>query len=306
MPHQEPPYVSKVIPSVGEFKVIVDKVNDPRALAGDIHKVLYYTLSLGGNKDKCVNITIPTDTNEKALKLSWAETTNECSLDTMKIKGNSTQIMLQLAITIAREISPHVTHILLNDMSHFQCNTPEGQIKTHLPSYYIALYGKTWYEDKFGAVIHNPEIHEKYRACIPNLLNPKYKPEYFDFVNKDLIQMLTPIYNKSICWQDFFNRLSETYGDTKCGKMYPWLMNALLLCFEGSLLYLGAEWRIDINPKNTPKIRYHEYKIVHGGSKNYKIPTINPYIEMDVNYNQVVRWKYRKNKTRKVSKKRRS
>ena len=332
MPYE--PYVSKVVPSIGEFKVIVDKVIDAR----DTSKVLYYTvkdltqdhslelnltqrsklpqelksrplfaqlltlipcgtLSVGGNKDKCVNITVPTDINDKVCKLSWAETTKECSLDTMKIKGNSTQIMLQLAITLAREIAPHITQILLNDMSHFQCNTPEGDIKTHLPSYYIALYGKTWYEEKFGAVINNPETHQRYRSHIPNLLNPKYKPAYFDFVNKDLIHILTPIYNESTCWQDFFNRLSEKYGDTKCGIMYPWVMNALLICFEGSLLYIGTEWRIDINSKNTPKIKYHEYTLGNtiGGSMKHILPTINPYIETDVNYNQVVGWKYKKN-----------
>jgi hypothetical protein len=289
-------YTTKVIPTIGEFKVIINKRHD----RNNKNKILEYYLNIGGNEDMCVNMTIPTDPSNKSIFLSWAETTKKCTLDSLKIKGNSTQIMLQLAITIAREISPHVTEIILEDMSHFYCLTPDGPIKTHLPSFYIAFYGKTWYEDKFGAVMIDSQCYEKYKKCLRNFYDPTYKKDYFNFVNKDLQIMLEPLYDNSYCWKDFFDQISEIYKENKCGIIYPWVKNAMRILFDGQRLWDVVEWKIPINDKNTPKIKYYEYSSQM--NSNVKIPIINPYKETDVNYNQVMNWKYsfkkRINKTR--------
>jgi hypothetical protein len=290
-------FITKVIPTIGEFKVVINNSLD----RNNKTKIIEHTLSIGGKDDKCVNITIPTDSSNKSLFLSWAETTKDCTLDSLKIKGNSTQIMLQLAITIAREIAPHVTEIILDDMSHFFCQTPDGPIKTHLPSFYIAFNGKTWYEDKFGAIMIDPEYYEKYKKCLRNFYDPKYKKDNFDFINNDLQLLLDPLYQKSHCWKDFFDQISEIYKDKKCGIVYPWIKNAMRILFDGQRLWDVVEWKIPINDKNTPKIKYYEYSLQK--NNNFKLPIINTYKETDVNYNQVTNWKYsvkkRINKTRK-------
>jgi hypothetical protein len=282
-------YITKVIPTIGEFKVIINKVHD----RNNKNKIMEYTLSVGGNENKCVNISIPTDLSNKSLLLSWAESMKECTLDSLKIKGNSSQIMIQLAITIAREISPHVTDVILDDMSHFFCLTPDGPLKTHLPSFYIAFNGKTWYEDKFGAVMIDPQYYEKYKKCLRNFYDPNYKKDKFNFVNKDLQIMLEPLYQTSHCWKDFFDQISEIYKDKKCGIIYPWIKNAMRILFDGQQLWDVVEWKIPINEKNTPKIKYYEYSLQKNNT--IKIPIINPYKETDVNYNQVINWKYKKN-----------
>ena len=283
----------KIIPVIGEFKCSIQPYF--KRNTNDIEE---YALSLGG-KDKCVNISIPADSNNRALKLAWADSTHECTLDSVKIKGNLTQTMLHLAITIAKESAPHVTHILLDDMSHFDCITPNGKKKTHLPSFYIAFYGKTWYEDKFGAVLNNSEIHTKYRKMIQNIYNPEYKPPNFNFINADLNTILTPLYLKTFSWAHFFNVIAETFGEKKCAMVYPWLKNAMKLIFENTKPWDLSEWRIDINQKNTPTIKYYEFSqesIQEGGMG---IPIINPYIESDVNIIETTSWKYIKQKTRK-------
>jgi hypothetical protein len=285
-------YITKVVPTIGEFKVVINKWHD----RNNKNKIVDCTLNIGGNDDKCINITIPTDISNTSLLLSWAETDKKCTLDSLKIKGNSTQIMLQLAITIAREISPHVREILLDDMSHFYCMTQDGPIKTHLPSFYIAFNGKTWYEDKFGAVMIDSQYYEKYKKCLRNFYDPSYKNPNFDFINKDLQSMLKPLYQNSHCWKDFFDQISEIYKDKKCEIIYPWIKHAMRILFDGQKLWDIVEWKIPINEKNTPKIKYYEYSLQQ--NESIKVPIINPYKETDVNYNQVMSWKF--NKTPKI------
>lgn len=243
-----------VISPVYTFKVSVIFVKHFR----DFSKLLHTELTVRGNYDKCVNIIIPLPDahNSKELKLSWKELQkNKCIVDKEIIKGTTTVEMVRLALFIAHKIAPYTEYATVDDMSFFYCDTPLGVEKTTLPPFYIALYGKTWYEDKFNAMITNRDDYVKYKQSINALGDSKFKPDYFNFGNKQIEDILLPLYIKVNTWADFFKLIVHLYPQDKYILMYPWLENAIKMIFResgGDSLYSGMAWTIQL--KNIPKM----------------------------------------------------
>ena len=192
-----------VIPTIGKFKITITPTYD----FYDKKKINHYVLNVGGNYDKCVNITIHPENSpkNKELILSWTEVIGkECTLDGQIIKGDSTVQMALLAFTLAKEIAPYAEYITLKDMSYFPCSSPDGKKKISLPPYHIAFYGKTWYEDKFKATMLNTSDYEKYKLCIKSIDNKDLKPSYFNFGNNQIRDILVPLYTEATTWKCFF------------------------------------------------------------------------------------------------------
>lgn len=279
-----------VIPTIGAFKVEVkpQKFSD---------KILYTTLSVGGNTDKCVNLTIypSSSPDSKKIVLSWTEVIDKsCTVNSQAVKGSKTIEMLNLGFTIAKEIAPYAEFATLNDMSYFNCDTPDGKIKVSLPPYYIAFHNKIWYEDKFKAVMINEEDYKKYKTYIQNMYKENLMPETFNFGNTELNEILYPLYIASKTWKEFFNLIGKQYPNEKCVLMYPWINNAMNIIFEGNQLFVGYEWKINLS--NIPKIHYYEVDKIfkQGGkynndyyNKKYVLQTYN---YRDVNYNNTMNW----------------
>jgi hypothetical protein len=259
--------IYEVLPTIGRFKLVI---NPYYGRNGDL---IYKTLKLGGSGkgDGCLDITIPNGSGD-AILLSWVSPSKKCTLDDLKIKGDATRQMVLLGISIARELAPHATHILLDDMSHIECDSPGGNdtIKMSLPLFYIAFHGKTWYEDKFGAVLNNPILRERYNKYISNLDDPSKKPLNFRFNNDELQEILDPLYNNADTWKEFFQMIAKKYGNKRCIILKTWVNSAMSIIFEGDDLYAGKKWRIDINERNTPTINYYQIKpttYIGGGIK---------------------------------------
>lgn len=274
-----------VIPTIGAFKVeIKHQIYS--------EKLLYTTLSVGGNEDKCVNITIyPNNSpDSKKIILTWTEVIDKsCTVNSQVIKGNKTIEMLNLAFTIAKEIAPYAEYATLNDMSYFNCDTPDGKIKVSLPPYYIAFHNKTWYEDKFKAVIINEEDYKKYKTYMKNMYKENLMPESFNFGNIELNKILYPLYKTSKTWKEFFNLIEKQYPNEKCVLMYPWINNAMNIIFEGNQIFVGYEWKINLN--SISKIQYYEVdkSFKHGGNYDKKY-VLQHYNYRDVNYNNTMNW----------------
>lgn len=279
-----------VIPTIGAFRVEIN----PQQF-GD--KILYTTLSVGGNTDKCVNLTIyPSNSSDsKKIVLSWTEVIDKsCTVNSQVVKGNKTIEMLNLAFTIAKEIAPYAEYVLLNDMSYFNCDTPDGKIKVSLPPYYIAFHNKMWYEDKFKAVMINEEDYKKYKTYIQNMYKENSMLESFNFGNTQLNEILYPLYKETKTWKGFFNLIEKHYPNEKCVVMYPWINNAMNMIFEGNQLFVGYEWKINLS--NIQKIQYYEVdkSFKHGGKYdigkyNNKKYVLQHYYR-DVNYNNTMNW----------------
>lgn len=276
-----------VIPTIGQFKVTIT----PEYSSRDNSKIAYYILNVGGNFDKCVNLTLhPEDSsNSKKIILSWTEIIDkDCTIDSQIIKGPATINMLNLAFTIAKEIVPHAEYIILHDMSYFFCNTPDGKMKVSLPPYHIAFYDKTWYEDKFKAVMTNEDNYIKYKKYIQNMYKDGFLSDTFDFGNARIKELLLPLYNESKTWKDFFKLINKKYPHDKCTLMYPWINNAMNTIFKGDAIYAGHEWKILLS--NIPKIHYYETSKSSfiGGYTNKYIRQYYHY--RDVNYNNTMKW----------------
>lgn len=278
------------VPNVGSFKVIIEK-----------GKINYYTLSIGGKTKKCLNITIPTDITDKNIQLGWVEASDNCSIDTIKIKGSKTYKMIVLAITIAKKIEAHVENVLLDDESNIYCETPSGKRKIYLPYFYLAFHRKTWYEDKFGAVIKDPVNRDKYKESVENFYKPSMKPSFFPFIHPELEAVLAPLYNNSTTWSEFFDLIAEKFKDKKCAMVYPWLLNAISHIFKGSRVFEREIWTFDITPDMDIKY-YHisNNNIKSGGGNQEYFESV----ERPMPSSDIMAWKYNKfirnkNKSRK-------
>jgi hypothetical protein len=282
-----------VMPTIGQFKVTITEKKHPY----NSSKLLHTTLNVGGHYDKCVNITIlpPEARDSKELKLSWAEIhKKQCTVDSQVIRGTATVEMVNLAFTIARGIAPYAEYVTLDDMSYFYCNTPKGEEKVTLPPFHIALYGKTWYEDKFKATMVNKADYAKYKECIKAINDDRLKPEIFNFGNDTVEEILLPLYKESKNWGEFFKLIAKHHPRDKCVLMYSWTERVIEMIFKelgGSKLYSGEKWVIDLN--NIPKIHYYEidksYITLKGGSDDDYMEQYDRY--RWVNYQDALDWK---------------
>jgi hypothetical protein len=277
-----------VIPTIGQFKVSVT----PYYNFYDKTQIEYSVLNVGGEFDKCVNLTFHAEGSPRSTEaiLSWAEVINKsCTTDSQAIKGDATVKMVQLACTILRDIAPYVTWISLSDMSFFMCDTPEGKRKVALPPFHIAFHDKTWYEDKFHATLLDPHDHQRYRECV-QALHTDPKPGRFEFINDRLTEILSPLYTSSATWKEFFTLIEKHYPRDKCAIVYPWIESALSHVFKengGGDLYVGKDWKIDLKP--IPKIHYYEVdpKKKHGGGLRYERQYFH---HRDRGYNDIRKW----------------
>ena len=285
---QSNPIIRYVLPTIGMFKVTYTHEYNPY----DKTQIEYSVLNIGGDFDKCVNITIHPESSKKnkELILSWTEVIDKsCTTDGHIIKGEATTEMLQLACTIAREIAPYAEYITLEDMSYFYCNTPNGNRKVSLPPYYIAFHDKTWYEDRFKAVMRNEANYKTYREAIANMYKADHMPDVFNFGNDRIRELLYPLYHASTTWKEFFLSIKKEYDKNTCVMMYPWLNSAMNHIFEGNQIFVGQEWIIYLH--QLPMIRYYEMdksKVTGGGQRQYELQYYN---YRDVNYNDTVHWK---------------
>jgi hypothetical protein len=252
-----------VIPTIGTFNISINEEHDD-----------FYYMSVGGagKQFRCVNISVPKKESNNTAIISYTESKDGCTIDGAKIKGDATRQMILLGITIARELSPHITHIDLDDMSHFYCKLPdEGVKKVPLHCFFFAFHGKTWYEEKFNAIIKNEELWRKYEIAKMNMTEPSKKPAAFYFLNDSLNKILQPIFTQSVTWRDFFDRIDIVYGKNKCVIVYPWLREVLsTYIFDNYLFIEGLKLTIAINDENTPMIRYYQVNKERGGGRNRK------------------------------------
>lgn len=77
-------------------------------------------------------------------------------------------------INIIKSNYPHITQLSLQDASYLPCNR-KADDTLDLLSYNIALYGKTWYEMKFGAHIKTALRQSAYQKGVRNYMSKEAK-----------------------------------------------------------------------------------------------------------------------------------
>jgi hypothetical protein len=214
----------------GKFKIKIEKDN----------------IKIGG-RNFCVNLAL----YEKETSLYLLKTDEGgCELNEKDIHGKNTINMADLAFSLLRKYYPeNNTTIKLLDDSGFSWKDKTGRkYKTNFLKGYLLLHGKTWYEDKFNAVMCNSDIYKVYREkADKNFDNPMKKPTIFNFMNEDVKKKLEPLYLDSKTWKEFINKFVEKYGDTKYKLMYEWYRNAIYIIFDG--IEINQDWEIDTSSR---------------------------------------------------------
>jgi hypothetical protein len=228
-----------------------------------------FTINIGTEHNKCVQIMIPPrESDTKDAYLIWVKSEERCSMERYIQKGFA-QHILNLGITIARDINPSLETVSFLDDSSFKCTLPDNTTaKVSMRDFHIVFHESSWYEYYFGAFLE--KNHEIYLKEKMNMYNPKYKPEDFLFLNDDLKDILTPIYESTETWHDFFQAIQTKFENKKCSVVYPWIRNALYMIFESGS-YMGFKWIINIKQSEKDgklqNIEFKSYSVVRKGGK---------------------------------------
>lgn len=233
--------------SFGRFKIKVDDKN----------------INVGG-KTFCVNIALY---EKGATSLYWLKTDEGgCELNEKEIRGETTIKMTDLAFSLLRKYYPERTEpVTLLDDSGFSWKDRKGKsYKTNFLKGYLLIHRKTWYEDKFNAVICDSEIYKEYRKKADNNFDdPSKKPETFNFMNIEAKEKLDPLYKSSKTWGEFIDKIKEEYNDDKYKLIYNWYRQAIYVIFDG--MEINQDWKIDIS-----KRPYIECDSQNGGNNKVK------------------------------------
>jgi hypothetical protein len=233
--------------SFGKFRIKVDNNN----------------INVGG-KIFCVNIALYE--NETSLYLLKTDE-GGCELNEKEIRGDNTIKMTDLAFSLLRKYYPERENpVTLLDDSGFSWKDGRGKkYKTNFLKGYLLLHRKTWYEDKFNAVMCDSNIYKIYRAKADNNFDdPSKKPEVFDFMNSDIKEILDPLYKSSKTWGEFIDKL--VVREDKYNLIYHWYRQAIYVIFDG--MEINQDWKIDILQRP-----YIECGSTQGGGKRVRVRT---------------------------------
>lgn len=216
--------------SFGKFKIKIDDKN----------------INVGG-KTFCVNIAL----YEKETALYWLKTDEGgCELNEKEIRGDNTINMTDLGFSLLRKYYPKRSkEVTLLDDSGFSWKDRRGRkYKTNFLKGYLLLHRKTWYEDKFKAVMCNSEKYGEYRKKADNNFDdPSKKPETFDFINSEVKEKLEPLYKDSKTWGEFIKKIKDKYNDEKYKLIYDWYRQGIYIIFDG--MEINQDWKIDISKR---------------------------------------------------------
>jgi hypothetical protein len=289
------PFICKT--TFGKFKIAINK---SKSLDFMTRKEIInsYTINVGAINE-CVQIKIINNKSINTAELLIVKTSKGgCEIDGIQIKKESTVKMVLLAFTILQEKFPHITSIKLQDMSSFECTFENGSKSgISLTLYEILFHQQSWYHRRFNAKLINEDLYNTYiQAISKNFTDKLLKPEYFDFNNAVLNEMLTPIYKTSDTWYIFLNKVYKL--NRLCEVIFPWYKytSAILL----NNINLDNQWWI-INLKNNDKIYNIEYIIenIKGGNRKNKnnktkknIKYTTDYEINEPTYNEMYNYKY--------------
>jgi hypothetical protein len=224
---------------------------------------MFYYFSVGDDIIPCLEgIIILENQSATLIKLDALE---ECSVEDINQEYLNTysfgKEMLDAVIFFINSQFPSIKTITLDDTSYIPCKKDVGDT-LDLLTYSIALYKKTWYEERTNAYILPKEKHDNYRRQVEEYASKdtKNKITFHDIhdiirmknvfavniINTN-IQMYTEMYEESSTLPEFFQRLSKTIKrEEKCRFFKGWLDS-----FIKSKVTIIREWNFDIYPKIT-------------------------------------------------------
>lgn len=259
------------------------------------------TLSIGGIKGECVNISVNT-TDSLLVKrgyhkldtatipiLAWDA---KCAVNKNLEKGSGTILIIRIILSECLKKYPYVKYYTFKDNSHIQCENGQQISLLHLT---IIKYNKSWYEDNFNAYIEEPMYRKKYIDGIKILNDPTLKIPYEEFKNKiksfskePELELLKKYYEKADTYFLFFKLIFDTEGrHRQCNLIVGWIDMFLLYIFQFDPL--SVPWVINSESLINEEVieTFLEKKPMNqsGGKRNTRktIPRV-----MRVNINDIV------------------
>jgi hypothetical protein len=175
----------------------------------EYHGELSTTIYIGGESIYCIDMFLPKNRDgvhaETGVltKVRWDA---ECSIAHDFTKGDDTIMILQLAMTYVKNAYPEVKFIEFNDLSTKQCDSGSS---VSLSAMKLFTDGKTWYEDRFHAIIspRYAAIYEEMKSYADTI---KKSMPWSEFIKYTAFNDMLPIdkiqaqYESSHTWQEFF------------------------------------------------------------------------------------------------------
>jgi len=268
------PTILKFTTSHYKFEVVIHEYMSP------LHTFTF----ICGDKDKpCLEGNIILENNTKnarydslcnTAKLIKIDALQECSLDDitdeyMASYSFGTELLDSIVFFINSQF-PSIETISLNDASYIPC-IRESKDTLDLLIYSIALYKKTWYEQKLNAYTKPKEKYDAYREQVETYgsIITKKNTEFTDIYKlvvassnyaKDIFDKnyaeYEILFNTSDTLPDFFKAISKKINRTeKCRFFKEWLEH-----FIRSQINIERMWYFDLYPKIEKVARSHKNK----------------------------------------------
>ena len=235
---------------------------------------------VGGLNIKCVHIIINKRKNIGLLEL--VQHHEKCSFfETLK-DGNETVNLVKNSLFFVANLYPDVSKYELIDNSFITCKNGK---RISLADLHFVKYGKTWYENKFGAILTNQKkstvnltksgilknLDSKIEIPFEDFIKEYHDEDFFD--NQKNINIIKKIYKPDITLKEYLNYFFKNKYDC---SYYQYVFSK----FIGTPLQ-GLEWIIekntienyDVNPIiiETEKITKHtNLKILHNNLEKIK------------------------------------
>jgi hypothetical protein len=201
---------------------------------------------------------------EFSAKLIKIEALQECVLNDITTdyfnQHSFGKEMLDAVVYFINCQFPQIKTVSFDDMSNIHCTRNSKDI-LDLISYSVALYKKTWYEEKLNAYFEPKELFETYRKQVEAYASKETKDAmYFeDFVElirkKGRIMAIDMVLENTLEYKqlfenaqtlpDFFRELSKRVPrEMKCNFFSGWLNHLI-----ASKIHIERTWYFDLYPK---------------------------------------------------------
>lgn len=179
-----------------------------------------------GGKKECVHIAIYDD----IPNIDGVGYGKKCALNKSLEQGEGTEHLLKTAIRFICNLYPDSKAFSLKDTSHIKCK--DGDTMS-LGLLYIAKYGETWYQKKFGARAVRKEYVDEMLESINNCLTSTKMTKFSKFRTKYLrmteieeshLEDCKRIYKKNNCLRHFIIEFCNKYDCSFTRKWLPKLI----------------------------------------------------------------------------------
>jgi len=204
------------------------------------------SLSIGGRKGECVNISVNTPESILVQRghhqldtatipvLAWD---SKCAIDKDLERGTGTILMINVLLSETLKRYPYIKRFTFRDNSLIPCDNGKQISLLHLT---LIKYNMSWYESHFHASIENPVYSKKYKDGLAILNDKELKMSFDDFKNKikaftnesDLL-VLKGYYEGTPTYSLFFKAILDKEGKKRqCNLVASWIDMFLQYIFQ--------------------------------------------------------------------------